>query len=381
VLCARLTVTQRDSTVAGFRRTQSQLQVGAVNHKQKLQLLVGIIIGVALLAWFLHGQNWSEIADAFRRAHVSYLFGLVAATIVAYAVRSWRWGLLYRPLASVPFADLHSATYVGFMSGQLVPRAGEVLRPYLVARRHPVSVGAGLATIILERLIDLITVLVLLALYIYVLPMPAEQVRGPVLDRLKMAGAAAGAIAAAVLVVLVLFHVYAEKALAVADKILAWFPEFIARPFRGLVKSFGEGLAVLKAPATLWLMIAGGSIVLWLSIAYGFHFNNQAFGVSLPLHATFLLIAFLVVGVAIPTPGNVGGFHIFYLYAMRDAFGIAQETSAAAGISAHAISNLVVLVIGLAFLAREGLTMGKVAELAGKQDDKKDDKRQDKAKQ
>jgi len=77
----------------------------------------------------------------------------------------------------------------------------------------------------------------------------------------------------------------------------------------------------------------------------------------------------------------VGGFHIFYLYAMRDAFGIAQETSAAAGISAHAISNLVVLVIGLAFLAREGLTMGKVAELAGKQDDKKDDKRQDKAKQ
>ena len=342
-----------------------------MNHKQKLQLLIGIVLGAGLLAWFLRGQNWSEIAAAFRRAHVGYLFGLVAATIVSYAVRAWRWGLLYRPLAPIPFGDLHSATYVGFMSGQLVPRAGEVLRPYLIARRHPVSVGAGLATIILERLLDLITVLVLLALYIYVLPMPAEQVRGPLLDRLKMVGGAAAAISTVALLVLVLFHIYAEKALAFADRILAWFPGFIARPFRGLLKSFGEGLAVLKAPASLWLTIAGGSAVMWLAIAYGFHFNNLAFGIVLPVQATFLLIAFLVVGVLIPTPGNVGGFHIFYLYAMRDAFGISPENGAAAGISAHAISNLVILVIGLVFLAREGLTMGKVAELAGKQENAK----------
>lgn len=370
---ARLTVAHRDSTVARFRRTQSQLQVRAVTHKQKLQLLVGIILAAALLAWFLHGQNWSEIGAAFGRAHVRHLMGLVAATIFAYAVRAWRWGLLYRPLAPVPFGDLHSATYVGFMSGQLVPRAGEVLRPYLIARKHPVTVGAGLATIILERLIDLITVLVLLALYIYVLPMPAEQVRGPVLDRLKLAGGAAAAIAVVALLVLLAFHVYAEKALAVADRILAWFPEIVARPFRGLLKSFGEGLSVLKAPPGLWVAIAGGSIVMWLAIAYGFHFNNLAFDIVLPVHATFLLIAFLVVGVAIPTPGNVGGFHIFYLYAMQDAFGVAQETAAAAGISAHALSNLVILVIGLAFLAREGLTMGKVAELAGKQDEEQNE--------
>ena len=341
-----------------------------MTHKQKLQLLIGIIVAAALLALFLRGQNWAEIGAAFRRAHVGYLLGLVAATIFSYAVRAWRWGLLYRPLAPVPFGDLHSATYVGFMSGQLVPRAGEVLRPYLIARRHPVSVGAGLATIILERLIDLITVLVLLALYIYVLPMPAEQVRGPVLDRLKMAGGAAAAISVVALAVLLAFHLHAEKTLALADRILAWFPAFIARPFRGLLKSFGEGLAVLKAPAGLWLGIAAASIVMWMGIAYGFYFNNLAFDITLPLHTTFLLIAFLVVGVAIPTPGNVGGFHIFYLYAMRDAFGVSQETAAAAGISAHALSNLVILVIGLGFLAREGLTMGNVAELAGKDDQK-----------
>lgn len=336
-----------------------------MNHKQKLQLLIGILLAGGLLAWFLKGQKWSEIGDAFQRAHLGYLAGLVAATVVAYAIRAWRWGLLYRPLAAVPFHDLHSATYVGFMSGQIVPRAGEVLRPYLIARRHPVSTSAGFATIILERLIDLITVLVLFALYFFVLPRPAEEQRGPLLDTLKAAGFVTAVIAVVALAVLVAFHIYAEKALAVGDRVLAWFPAVLARPFRGLLKSFGEGLAVLQAPASLWLMIAAQSLVLWLAIAYGFHFNNLAFDIVLPLPATFLLIAFLVVGVSIPTPGNVGGFHVFYLYAMRDVFGVPTETASAAGISAHALSNLVILAVGLVFLAREGLTMGKVAELAG----------------
>ena len=338
-----------------------------MNHKQKLQLLVGILLAGGLLAWFLKGQNWSEIADAFRRAHLGYLAGLVAATALSYAVRAWRWGLLYRPLAAVPFGDLHSATYVGFMSGQLVPRAGEFLRPYLISRRHPVGMSAGFATIILERLIDLITVLVLFALYFFVLPRPAQEQQGPLLDTLKAAGGVTAFIALGVLIVLVLFHIYAERALAVADRLLAFFPAVIARPFRGLLKSFGDGLAVLKAPPTLWLTIAAQSMVLWMAIAFGFHFNNLAFGIVLPVHAVFVLIAFLVVGVSIPTPGNVGGFHVFYLYAMRDAFGVPAETASAAGISAHALSNLVILVVGLVFLAREGLTMGKVAELAGEQ--------------
>ena len=336
-----------------------------MTHKQKLQLLVGFVLAAALLGWFLSGQNWSEIGAAFRRAHVGYLIGLVVATISSYAVRAWRWGLLYRPLASVPFKDLHSATYVGFMSGQLVPRAGEVLRPFLIARKHPVSTSAGFATIILERLLDLITVLSFFALYLYVLPMPAEQVRGPLLDQLKVFGAIAAAGAIVALFVLLAFHVYAEKALAVADRILAWLPAIVARPFRELLKSFGEGLAVLKAPAGLWLAIAAQSILLWLAIAVGFHFNNLAFGMVLPAQSAFLLIAFLTVGVAIPTPGNVGGFHAFYLAAMTEAFGAPKETAAAAGIAAHALTNLAVLAIGLVFLAGEGLTMSKVAELAG----------------
>jgi len=67
--------------------------------------------------------------------------------------------------------------------------------------------------------------------------------------------------------------------------------------------------------------------------------------------------------VAVPTPGNVGGFHEAYLLALTQAFGVAKDTAAAAGIASHALTNLPVLLLGLAFLGREGLTMGKVAKM------------------
>lgn len=338
-----------------------------MTRKQSLQLLIGGVVALTLLALFLRGMDWKQLGHAFAHANLLYLVGVVAATVGAYFIRAWRWGSLYRPLARVPFRDLLSATYIGFMSALLVPRSGEVLRPYLIARRHPVGASAGFATIILERLIDLITVLLLFAAYLYVLPMPGAQQRGALLDRMKAGGGMAGLAAISGLVVLLLFHVLGEKAFAVADRVLAWLPERVARPFNELLRSFHAGLGVLTAPVGLLLLIAAQSLLLWLAIALSFYWNNLAFGIDLPFHASFLLIAFLTVGVAIPTPGGVGGFHAFYLLAMTEAFGVAHETAAAAGIAGHVLGNLPVLLIGLVFLGREGLTMGRVTELAGKE--------------
>src|SRR5689334_5936177 len=122
-----------------------------MTRKQTLQLSIGGLVAVALLALFLRGTNWAELANAFAHARIGYLALMVLATIVAYFVRAWRWGDLYRPLATIPYADLLSATYVGFMSALLVPRSGEILRAYLISRRHAVSTSAGFATIIIER--------------------------------------------------------------------------------------------------------------------------------------------------------------------------------------------------------------------------------------
>lgn len=327
------------------------------------RLAAGGVLAAGLLFLFFRGVDWTALGSTFRSANPVYLLGVVGATALTYLVRAWRWGYLLAPLARVSFPRLFSATVVGFMMGLLVPRAGEIVRPYLVARRHGIRTSAAFASIILERLVDLITVLVLFGLYLYVLPMPRAQSQGPLLGVLKAAGGLAGLAALAVFVVLLGFHLRAEKTMAVVDRILSRFPRRLAGPVSRALRSFAEGLAVLKASAGHLLAILGQSLLVWLSIALAFFCNNRAFGIDLPFHASFLLISFLTVGVAIPTPGMVGGFHEFYLLAMTEAFGVGKGAAAAAGIAGHALTNLPVLLLGLAFLGGEGLTVGRVAEM------------------
>ena len=327
------------------------------------RLLLGALLAGVLLALFFRGIDWSALGQALRTARPLPLLGLVLATVGVYCARAWRWGDLLAPLGRVGYRDLFSATMVGFASAFLVPRAGELLRPWLVSRRHPIPTSAGFATIILERLVDLITVLVLFALYLFVLPTPAAQVEGPLTQLVKVGGAATGAVAVAVLAFLLALHANADRVVGFAERLLARAPRWLAEPLGRVLHSFSAGLAVLRAPAPHLAKIALQSLVVWLLIALGFYLNHLAFRIDLPFHATFLLIAFLVVGVAIPTPGMVGGFHAFYLLALSEVFGVDRATAAAAGIAAHALTSLPVLVFGLVLLGREGLSLGRVAEV------------------
>jgi uncharacterized protein (TIRG00374 family) len=274
----------------------------------------------------------------------------------------------------VPFSRLFSATLVGFMTGLLIPRAGEVVRPYLVARRHALSISAAFASIIVERLVDLITVLGLFNLYLYGLPAPAAQLHGVFVEQMKRAGALTALLALVVLAVLLAFHSHAAKALALADRILVRLPDRVAAPVRQGLEAFSAGLGVLQAPWPHLVKIAGQSLLTWLSIAFGIWVNNRAFGIQLPFHSAFLMLGFLTVGVAVPTPGMVGGFHYAYQLALTEAYGVDKGTAAAAGIACHALTNIPVLVLGLFFLAREGLTLGKVAQMTEKSNDREDGK-------
>ncbi len=327
------------------------------------RVVLGGLLAVVLLALFFRGVEWHSLGAALGSARPGYLAGVLVSTLVTYAARSWRWGDLLAPLVKVRFGQLFSATMVGFMTGLFIPRAGEVVRPYLIARRHGIRTSAAFASIILERLLDLITVLSLFGLYLYALPLPEAQTRGTLLGVLKAAGAFAGLAALGVLALLVAFHLRAERAMGIIDRALAWLPGRFARPLSQGLRSFGAGLVVLQAPPAHLLRIFGQSFVVWFSIALGIWFNNRAFGIELPFHSAFLIIGFLTVGVAVPTPGMVGGFHESYLLALTQSYAVDKHTAAAAGIALHALSNLPVLVLGLLWLGSEGLTLGKVSEM------------------
>lgn len=334
---------------------------------------LGAVLALGLLALFFRGVDTAALAQAFQAADPWLLAAVAGITVVMYAVRAWRWGLLLAPLTRATWRDLFSATVVGFMTGLVIPRAGEIVRPYLIGRRQGISASGAFASIILERLIDLITVLLLFGAGLQVLPLPAPVVplsaadtlaRAQLMGALKVGGLLAALGAVVALALLVLFHLRGERAMAWLERPLRALPERLAQPLLGMLRHFGRGLAVLQAPPTQLLTLAGQSLSVWLLIALSLWATNLAFGIHLPFHSTFLMLGFLTVGVAVPTPGMVGGFHEAYKLALTHAFGVPLEQAAAAGLAAHALTNLPVLALGLALLAREGLTFGRVAQMS-----------------
>ena len=103
-----------------------------------------------------------------------------------------------------------------------------------------------------------------------------------------------------------------------------------------------------------------------MSIACGIWLVSHAYAVEVGYVGSFLVMTLLVVGVAVPTPGAIGGFHEFYRIAVTSFFHASTEKAVGAAIVLHAISFVPVTLIGIGFMVREGLTLGRIRRLAEK---------------
>jgi hypothetical protein len=91
---------------------------------------------------------------------------------------------------------------------------------------------------------------------------------------------------------------------------------------------------------------------------------SRAFHITFPFSGSFLVVTLLVVGVAVPTPGAIGGFHTAFQFAVETFFGASHDRAVGAAIVLHAISFLPVTILGLGFMMAEGLTLAGARRLA-----------------
>jgi hypothetical protein len=103
---------------------------------------------------------------------------------------------------------------------------------------------------------------------------------------------------------------------------------------------------------------------LWLAIASGIWLTSRAFHITFPFEASFLVVAVLVVGVAVPTPGAIGGFHAAYEFAAQTFFAAPADRAVGAAFVLHAISFVPVTILGVLFMVGEGLTLASAREIA-----------------
>jgi glycosyltransferase 2 family protein len=329
-----------------------------------LRTVLVSLLAFGLVAWFLRDANLADVWAQLRDANVGLLVLAFVVVMLTCWIRAMRWKYLLAPVGPVRFRTLFRTTVIGFAALAILPvRAGDVLRPYLLARQEGLRTTATFATIVMERVLDLIVVLVLLAVYVWGFSggstMPERLLRP-----IEVSAAIAAAASAVLLAVMWVLGTHPErigKLAAAATRIL---PGRWSGSVGRIASSFSGGFAAATDPkALLWAIV--WSFPLWLAIAAEAWAVTVAFGINMPFPGTFLLQALLVIGVAVPTPGGVGSYHEAYRIGVTTFFGAPNDRAVAAAILTHAISFVPVVLLGVLFMAQDGLSVSGLKDLAG----------------
>ena len=244
----------------------------------------------------------------------------------------------------------------------LPARAGEVIRPYLLARQEGLSATATFATIIIERVLDAVTCVFLLASFVLLFDPGMDNADSRLYWLLELGGVIVGSLA---VVTLGAMFVAARDPAAAgrwAYKLEHLLPGKITHKLAQVLLKFSEGLAVVRTPRRLALALAL-SFPLWLSIGWGIWSVTRAFGIEMPFTGSFLQIALLVVGVSVPTPGGVGGFEAAVQIGLTSFYGVPNDRAVGAALVLHAVSLLPTVVLGFLFLLQDGLGFGGMRTL------------------
>jgi glycosyltransferase 2 family protein len=332
--------------------------------KKSVRTLIVIALSIGLLALFLRGANlgvvWTEMKEAD-----SWLIGLSALiTILTMVLRALRWQYLLAPIGHARFSAAFRTTTIGFAASAVLPaRAGEVIRPYLLARQEGLSATATFATIIIERLLDAVTCVILLASFVLFFDPGMERADSTLYSLLEVGGMIVGG--AALLVLLGMFYA-ARDPQAVgrwAYKLEHFLPGRITHALAATLLRFAEGLAVVRTPRRLGSALLL-SFPLWISIGWGIWAVIRAFGIDMPFTGSFLLIALLVVGVSVPTPGGVGGFEAAVQIGLTSFYAVPNDRAVGAALVLHLVSLLPIVALGFLFLVQDGLGLGGIRNLA-----------------
>jgi uncharacterized protein (TIRG00374 family) len=331
--------------------------------KRHIRTLVVLALLVLLLALFLHNVDLRGVASEIARARPEWLALSLSSMVVNLALRAWRWQYLLEPLGATTFANAFRATAVGFAASSVLPaRAGEVIRPYFLARHQRMSATGAFATIILERLLDTVTVLVLLASYVFVFGRGFDVANPVAFAAVKWAGAMAAVASLAALVILFVLAGDPARLGRTLTRLGQSLPSKFADLLGRVAEKFATGLGAIRRPGRLIVALIL-SFPLWLCIGVGVWAAAMAFRLAVPFTGSFLLIAVLVIGVAVPTPGAIGGFHEAYRVGVTMFFNAPNDAAVGSAIVLHAFTIMPALLLGLFFAAQEGLNLAGMRQL------------------
>ena len=298
------------------------------------KLWIGLFISAVFIYLALRKLDFARMWGVIRSTDALLFLVVAAITFSQYVIRAWRWDILLEPIKKTAFSHRLSSTMIGFAANCVLPaRLGEFVRANYLGLTEQMSTSSALGTIVVERLFDGFTLLLILLIGLIGTPFPKEW------DSLASSLRATGFFLLFLYILVILFLIgfkYKTKPfLSLLDRLLFLVPRHFRAKIVDTIWNFSLGLVMVKRPSR-WVLVIFFSCLLWFSSLCQIQLVQYAIHLSLPFVAPFLIMAMASFGVMIPSaPGFIGTFHLSVQYAFL-LYGVPKEEALSAAILWHA---------------------------------------------
>jgi glycosyltransferase 2 family protein len=325
--------------------------------KRQWKAALGVLISILLVGWVLRGADPREVWAVLRGADWLLLLLAIAIGTSGFLVRAIRWQVFLYPLsAETRIRNCFAAVCIGFGANNLLPaRVGELARAWAIARLERISATGAVASLVVERFLDLVVVFLLMAVAILHPSLPTDA---------TVAGRSVATLTTGILAIigvlvvgLTLLVTLPRQVLTVMRLCSGLLPDRAAQALLEGSRTFLEGLAALR-DLRLLALGAAWSFAFWVWTAFSFWLTMQAVGIELGFAAALLVQGIIVLGVAVPSaPGFFGTFHAAAVVALSEVYGVGQTAALAFAFGYHLGMFFPVTLLGLWYAGRMGLTI------------------------
>ncbi|HRJ98211.1 MAG TPA: lysylphosphatidylglycerol synthase transmembrane domain-containing protein [Ignavibacteria bacterium] len=337
----------------------------SINFKKYVKTIFLLALTFFFLYLAFRGNDFGKLYAELKNANYFYaISGALTGIVIGSYIRALRWRYFLNPLKkNIPMYNLFSSIMVGYMMNSIIPRAGEIYRPVLLANKEKISRTSAFGTILVERVIDVLTMLVSFGIcLIYFRQKLSSAFPEYNLEAISLY-AFIIIILFVIFIILLLFNL--EKSEAFIEKLTKNFlPEKYHKKISELFVSLINGFLFIRYPK-YYIQIFLLSALLWISYVVSTYLTTLAFNLDLSLLDANLILTMITFAVTIPLPANSAGiYHLFCTATLVSIYGISSETAFGFATVSHLLGLLGLIIIGAYFFLKENLNIKKAKELS-----------------
>jgi len=319
-------------------------------------IIKNVLIGIVLILsiyYSLKGIDLVQLWNYIKTANIWFIIIPVPIMVLSHWFRATRWKVILEPIKKdVKMRNLFATVMIGYAVNNIIPRGGEIVRPWVYAREEKISFSGTLATIVLERLLDLFMLVLLFGIvFIYF----SDKIIAVMPTSINYENIAMIILLAAVVLIICFYPPFFEFLIRILIKPIS---EKLYHRALDIFNKFGQGFAVIKNPKK-YLNLLFQSALIWFLYALPLYIMFYAFSFATHgldfLDSVLLLVSSGIAFTIAPTPGSVGVFHIVVKLILVSFYGIQPEQALAFATVNHGVGYLVQVLLGGYYIIKDGI--------------------------